>query len=286
MCLAIFKKSNAVIPENHLKNGFENNNDGAGIAYPDGNGKVIVKKGKWTWEQFLAEYNSVPKEKPMLIHFRWSTCGADGFENCHPFSMCDGKYAMIHNGHISIKLHENKSDTATFAELVLEPLLKRGVSPAVPALSFLVEQFIGNGNKIAIMDGEGEVTIYNEDKGVWEDNNNIWYSNTGYKYVKVVRGYLGNSHFTENEYEYGTGKKKHGSNENGNVRTENTSETTESDVCREFSEEIELEIKFCMDELSFSRKQAIDYLLYEGVLEKDEEGKVKESESNHSVMGM
>lgn len=284
MCVAIVRRSNAVIPENYLRNSYEGNGDGSGIAYPD-NGKVVVKKGKWTWEQFLAEYNNIPKEKPMLVHFRWETCGENSEANCHPFSLCDGKYAMIHNGHISIKLHENKSDTATFAELVLEPLLKRGIAPAVPALSFLVEQFIGVNNKIAIMDSEGEVTIYNEEKGIWEDNNNVWYSNTGYKYAKVVRGYLGNSHFTENEWETGS-KKKHGSNENGSESNGNTCGIAETDACKEFSDEIELEIRFCMDELSFTRNQAIDYLLYEGVLEKDEEGKVKESNSNHSVMGM
>jgi len=292
MCLAIYKKADGIIPENHLKNGYESNPDGAGIAFPDGNGKVIVKKGMWTFEQFMAEYNQV-KDKALLIHFRWSTCGKDGDVNCHPFSLNDEKHALIHNGHIAIKLHQDKSDTATFAHLVIEPLLKAGLSPAKPALVFLIEQTIGSGNKVAIMGADGEAVIYNAEKGNWEDNNKVWYSNTGYKDARI---YSTNKHinsYTEEDWKdwYDKDKKKQGNNGSNTESSSNASREsvkpheTVNDADK-FSEEIELEIHFCMDELSFTRQQAIDYLIYEGVLVKDDAGNVQESTSNHSVMGM
>lgn len=205
MCLAIFKPAKAVISTEHLLNGYQSNSDGCGFVYPE-DGKLHIVKGLFKFKEFLDLYRE-KEEYPMLIHFRWATHGDANFINCHPFSVCDGKFALIHNGviHICQSIPE-LSDTGNFAKLVMEPLLKDGVHPSKPAFRFLVENAIGNGNKVALMSSNGNVTIYNEDEGCHEaaidgegrpllmtvrmgkDTKRIpaqvWYSNTCYKNIR------------------------------------------------------------------------------------------------------
>ena len=200
MCLAIYKPSKAVIPKEWLENGHEHNGDGCGFCYSEG-GKLHVQKGMWSFDEFYKKYQE-KEHLAMLIHFRFGTHGGKNVLNCHPFTICDGKYALIHNGVIPIECTiKELSDTGNFAKLVMEPMLSSGVHPKKPSFFFLVEQAVGPGNKILLMDNNGEVTIYNEDAGEYEeafdkDNNvmlylrkdgtkhpiKIWFSNGGYKY--------------------------------------------------------------------------------------------------------
>lgn len=205
MCLAIFKPAKAVLSTEHLFNGYQSNSDGCGFVYCEDN-KLHIVKGLFKFKEFLDLYRE-KEEFPMLIHFRWATHGNTNLINCHPFSMCDGKFAMIHNGVIHIcQTIQELSDTGNFAKLVLEPLLKEGIHPSKPSFRFLVENAIGNGNKIALMSSNGNVTIYNEDEGQHEpalDKDgrqllmtirqggetkkvpaHVWYSNACYKVVR------------------------------------------------------------------------------------------------------
>ena len=201
MCLAIYKPARAVIPVHHLENGYEGNPMGCGFCWPDG-GKVKIVKGMYSFKEFLALYKDIEaRGTPMLIHFRMATHGGKNEFNCHPFSMANEKFALIHNGVIPIATSKDSSgremsDTHTFAALVMEPMLHAGINPKKPAFRFLVEQTVGNGNKICVMNAEGEVMIYNMSQGDFEDavdkdghelkiNGNvvkIWYSNCCYKY--------------------------------------------------------------------------------------------------------
>lgn len=217
MCLAIYKPAGAVIPEEHLENGYQINDDGCGFCYAE-NGKLHVVKGLLTFPDFLKQYRE-KEHLAMLIHFRMSThCGKNKL-NCHPFSICDGKYALIHNGVISIHCTiKELSDTGNFAKLVMEPMLKAGVHPRKPAFFFLVEQAIGSHNKVCLMDCNGDVTIYNEDSGEYENavdkdgneiiftgndgkkyNETVWYSNGGYKYSRRSRATTRRNHHDEYE---------------------------------------------------------------------------------------
>ena len=204
MCLAIHKPAKAIIPIDHLESGYEGNPHGCGFCYSE-NGKLHIVKGMLTFPQFYKQY----KEKEhlaMLIHFRWATHACKTALNCHPFSICNGKYALIHNGIIPIVCSMEKlSDTGNFAKLVMEPMLNAGIHPRKPSFFFLVEQALGEGNKVALMDWRGQVTIYNEDNGCYEYavdknkdeitflgkdgkryNERVWYSNSGYKAVRRV----------------------------------------------------------------------------------------------------
>lgn len=215
MCLAIYKPAGAVVPVEHLQNGHDHNDDGCGFCYSE-NGKLHIVKGMFSFDEFYKLYK--PKEHlPMLIHFRAGTHGGKNAMNCHPFSMCNGEYALIHNGvipiHCSIK---ELSDTGNFAKLVMEPMLKQNVNPTKPAFVFLVEQAIGRHNKVCLMNSKGLVMIYNEDEGEYEDAVDkdgkpmmvtkdeplkVWYSNSGYKWRSQYR-ISANNTATETEDEY------------------------------------------------------------------------------------
>lgn len=179
MCLAIFKPENKVCPKNHLKNGFAGNDDGAGFAIAKG-GKIEIYKGFFTFEEFWKAFKPF-QNFPAIIHFRYATHGSVGAGNCHPFPVGKNS-AMIHNGILNIQSDETNSDTANFANLVLNPILQSGIDENCPALRFLVESSIGRGNKICLLNGSGECQLFNEDAGMWE--NGVWYSNTGYKVEK------------------------------------------------------------------------------------------------------
>jgi len=127
---------------------------------------------------------------PYAIHFRKSTHGKKDENNCHPFLFNDGKLALIHNGVIPIKCSDDGfSDTWHFTHKVLEPMVKQyGVPIDDQALSWFIRVSIGT-DKVAVMDNKGEVVIFNEDKGNWEDTDGpdgkkgkVWYSNYSFRY--------------------------------------------------------------------------------------------------------
>lgn len=189
MCLAIFKPKGKTISREHLFNGFSKNADGAGIAYNTNDG-LVVQKGFFDFEKFYDAYRAQETRK-MLIHFRWKTHGDKNEFNCHPWKLevDDYQCALIHNGVLSIKSTDKMSDTGHFAHAWLFPLLKKH-SVAIwreHAFRLIIEDFIGRGNKIAIMDNKGNHAIWNEDEGFWD--NGVWYSNRDYLTGKTYYGH-------------------------------------------------------------------------------------------------
>jgi glutamine amidotransferase len=180
MCLAIYRPKGRTVSREQLANGFAANADGAGFAVAVG-GKVLIRKGFFDFESFysaLSEFDGVPAS----IHFRFATHGRKGKDNCHPFPLAGGKYALIHNGILNIQSTDDESDTAIFASRVLCPLLSSGLKPGSAALRYLVETSIGSGNKLVILDGKGAGHIFNESAGAWESG--VWFSNNGHKRIK------------------------------------------------------------------------------------------------------
>lgn len=179
MCLAIYKPAGAQLKEEYLRNGFSNHSDGAGLAWA-ADGVLNVKKGFFDVEELIKQFELI-KDYPCLIHFRKATHGTIDETNCHPFLFNDNKLALIHNGILPIKCSiDGLSDTAHFVIQVLEPMIKRNKVPINDgALSYLITTSIGT-DKIVIMDGEGKVYMFNEEKGKWDDG--VWYSNTSYNW--------------------------------------------------------------------------------------------------------
>lgn len=182
MCLAIFKPANKKVLKYQMENAFDSNDDGAGFAYPL-NGKVVIEKGFFKFADFWKAI--VPHmDKPMAIHFRWSTHGKVDETNCHPFKIND-ELAMIHNGVISgIDITDkDKSDTRTFVDDYVKPINKGNPRFIYTEYGKRTLQACIGSSKLVFINKKGKAVIVNETAGHW--NNDVWYSNDSYKQVKV-----------------------------------------------------------------------------------------------------
>ena len=195
MCIAIYKPAEKSITKDTLKTCFTNNPDGAGFSYINtdymGISRMKIKK-YMKFDDFWRAYSKaidIAPNSPFLIHFRIGTHGEKTTYNCHPFFV-NKELTFIHNGIISgVGTDKRKSDTQLFNDKVLKKLPKGWQYNE--GIQTLVESFIG-GSKLIMMDINGDVTIFNENKGVWD--NDCWYSNESYKprtpvvYAGVYRG--------------------------------------------------------------------------------------------------
>jgi hypothetical protein len=177
MCLAIYKPAGKRIEKNSLRSGFYGNNSGSGFAYV-ADGKLVVVKGLMSFKEFYEQYHALELNHAMMVHFRAATHGPVNDANCHPFTMCDGQFAMVHNGIFRIPMSNKAlSDTGNYCEQVLEPAIKDGTYKDVAKMQ--TNDVWGWGAYI-LMSAAGEVLIYNDKMGAFDDD--VWYSNQGYKY--------------------------------------------------------------------------------------------------------
>ena len=186
MCLAVYSPKRLLVKKDLLRNGFSANKDGAGFAFLE-DGRLIVKKGYFTFDEFWNVFSRTPKDSPVLIHFRKQTHGAKNEENCHPW-IIDDNHAMIHNGVIKQHSFSPKackiSDTGIFVEQILKPMFAQNSDAwKEPWAKALLESYIGIGNKMVIMSNTGNFVIFRASFGVWV--NNVWYSNDSYRSISV-----------------------------------------------------------------------------------------------------
>jgi hypothetical protein len=183
MCLIIYAPESATpIPDEWIDSGWQANSHGAGYMFATG-GKLVVRKPfyklKELKEAYATDHKQYGKVSAFVMHFRWSTHGTREVENVHPHILAGGDVGLVHNGILSDFTPPYKSemsDTAFFCSTVL-----MGRTP----LQLLSEEFaksledmIGTGNKLVLMDSDGNVTIPNLSQGVWDGN--CWLSNASY----------------------------------------------------------------------------------------------------------
>ena len=180
MCIAIVKPQGTEISDEYLKNCFDNNRDGAGIAYAK-DGKLYIIKGIFDKNTFIKAVRKAEKlaEGDMLIHCRISTSGKIDKSNCHPH-IVNNSVVMIHNGILDIDVPKKSkvSDTVIFIEKYLKKLKRDFVKDE--CIMNLIELAIGSNNKFAFLNNKGESFICNYKAGIVE--NGIWYSNDTYSY--------------------------------------------------------------------------------------------------------
>jgi len=179
MCLAIASKGKRV-PADYIKEAYSRNRDGAGFVYCH-DGEIVVEKGFFSVESLQEAYDKMPENVPHLLHFRLATAGKENADNCHPF-LISKHLAFIHNGIISdMRTCAEFSDTHYFNEDYLKPLLaKRYALIREDAFRAILSSFIGDYNKLAFLNKDGEIFIVNEDAGHWDETDEIWYSNRSY----------------------------------------------------------------------------------------------------------
>lgn len=180
MCIAILKTKKGTITDEELRNCFNSNPDGAGIAYTLNNELKIIK-GMFNVKDFIETVRMAEKicDNNMLIHCRIGTSGTkDGF-NTHPFEV-NKNVALIHNGILDIDVPKDskKNDTQIFIDKYLKGF-STGALLHNETLHKLIKDMIGNNNKFVLMDNRGYYKIINEKAGHWK--NNVWFSNDSYK---------------------------------------------------------------------------------------------------------
>lgn len=195
MCLLIYKNANIIIPEEHLKEAFDNNSHGAGFTVrmvnDDGTSYLHRERGFFKYDDFIEAYRPFASHQG-IVHFRLATAGLKNEENCHPFEVTPDLH-MGHNGIISIAQSVSKdySDTWHYNELVCKPVydLNNDGFWTCNALHFLLDQSIGS-SKLAFLHADGRYLLINEKAGHWDDKKNpqIWYSNDSYE-VPRYRSY-------------------------------------------------------------------------------------------------
>jgi predicted glutamine amidotransferase len=188
MCIAIYKPADKLISKETLEECFIHNPHGAGFMYVE-NKSLKVKKGFFTFAEFWDAYQPYQSLKS-VIHFRIKTHGDVLKENCHPFNVTKN-LGFVHNGIISGFGSDKVSDTREFNRLVMQPLVAKWGKLALfeEPVQELLESRISY-SKLIFLDSNNNETIFNEEKGVWDDE--VWYSNTSYKprVVAVLAPYV------------------------------------------------------------------------------------------------
>ncbi|MAS82795.1 MAG: hypothetical protein CMF45_08900 [Legionellales bacterium] len=179
MCLAIYKPKGEEVAKDRLRNAFNRNPHGAGFTFAEGEGKVHIRKGFFTFDQFWKAYSKANKpNRSFLIHFRWATKGKKTKGNCHPFRLTK-THAMIHNGTIDrVLLKDGGSDSANFAKRILAPIVKSHPNFIYTTHGQKIVNLAIGASKVAVMNSAGNAVIFNEHKGHWDSG--VWYSNDTY----------------------------------------------------------------------------------------------------------
>jgi len=182
MCIIVAKPRGKAIKKEIYENCFANNPDGAGFIVRERSGELLMKKGFFKFQDFWEAFQE-HQSKQAIIHFRIKTHGDLSEENCHPFWVKENELAFAHNGVISISSENNlkMSDTWHFNTKVLQHLHEK-LGPnfiADPVIQELITSYI-SWSKLAFLNTEGNMLIFNKSKGDEEDG--VWYSNSSYKW--------------------------------------------------------------------------------------------------------
>lgn len=177
MCLIVWNPEGKFLNKEKMKNAHENNPHGFGIMWAE-NGEVKIDKGVHEFD-YIWETIKNFKDHSFALHFRYRTHGPKTDELCHPFSVIEGKLAMMHNGIMrQYGGIPEKSDSQVFTEKLHDWLVKNEIDHQEifsPEIMKQFEELIGNSNKLLFMKEDGEVVFANEQQGDWV--NGIWYSN-------------------------------------------------------------------------------------------------------------
>lgn len=148
MCVIIYKPAGVDMPSFALLYKARSRNPhGCGLCSP-----TVTYKGL-SFISFLKALKRVPKEEPLLIHFRYATHGSVKRSNCHPFYDSEIGTHFMHNGMLyGIQSYQDKTDSEFAFEHFLQPVIKE-YSLQSEELGMEVDNIIGY-SKFAFMQGE------------------------------------------------------------------------------------------------------------------------------------
>lgn len=151
-------------------------------------GVLIIRKPFYKLAELLtayaADHAQYGKGSAFVVHLRYSTHGDKGESNVHPHSLADGTVGLVHNGilHDFSSYNSPESDTVRFCNSVL---VARSAEQLVSKeFGDIMGKMIDYGNKFILLDCNGNVSIVNEECGLWDGQR--WYSNSGYLPAKPI----------------------------------------------------------------------------------------------------
>jgi predicted glutamine amidotransferase len=136
MCVIAVKSENVKISYETVSKMWQANPNGAGLAYFDVDGRVVVNKGFMKLRQAWEAINRL-QDKEIVIHFRYATHGRVSPQQTHPFAIThrilDAKAyksdktfhsVIFHNGVLPIYGNKEFSDTLDFITSTLVDIPK------------------------------------------------------------------------------------------------------------------------------------------------------------------
>lgn len=203
MCLIIFapKNKRTRISKATLEQAFFKNDDGAGMAYMN-NGQLQISKAYTTFDTFYKAYKNIRTlvlNGPLLIHFRWATCGPNNHTNTQPLNINTGSLVMAHNGVFS-SLSDKASEVSD--SVVLARLIRRmkWTLPLSKAQGEMLQALCDDSSKLVFVNNAGKYAIINEKLGAWHRGS--WYSDNGDIYKSSTDNVRYNRHYKDNDYNY------------------------------------------------------------------------------------
>lgn len=197
MCIiAIFK--NGKRPDRAtIKRMMATNRDGVGIAWNTGK-QVYFHKGYTTAEQvekMLSNIESVGGVRDIVFHARIGTSGGVSAEKCHPYPLtgcaehinrttyAGGAPVVFHNGVFSIDIENGLNDSQTFIKNMLYPIYKNDPKGLYKGKYDRLIEMAVRGSRLVIMYPDG----WRAYGSGWQEEEEAWYSNSGYKAYTPTR---------------------------------------------------------------------------------------------------
>ena len=176
MCLILHHPAGHTVSRRDFADISDRNPDGFGLMTAHG-GTLHTARTIGDIEQAYALYNQFAAGRAAVLHWRYATHGAVTLDNAHPFTLTRD-IAFVHNGMLSCGTpDEEASDTAHLARVLLAPIARDNPAALFDAdTRAVLSPLIGAGNKLAVMDNHGRVSIFNRAAGV--EYRGRWYSNT------------------------------------------------------------------------------------------------------------
>lgn len=178
MCILIAKqRESRKMTEQEIRNSANANPDGFGIAFVLDTPQINVYK-TFNVSEIIEINNSLPDDAAVLYHFRIATHGSVSLANCHPFLDEKLGVAFAHNGILSVKSHEDMTDSETAFRYLLSPHLRDNMDILQnDDLDIAVESIIGT-SKFAFINESGDVKTY----GQFIIDDGLLFSNSSYQY--------------------------------------------------------------------------------------------------------
>lgn len=212
MCVIVVKPKGEDMPSmSTLFECWEQNPDGAGLMFNDGN-NVRIEKGFMSWQAFERRIEKLVKHtdvesKTIVFHFRIATHGEVSRECCHPFPLttnlneirrckCVTNMGIAHNGIIQGRNTDKlKSDTMDYIMNVVAPMYAEMGDRFIESkhVRKVIENTI-NGSRMVFLKPNGEYYLI----GSWSVDEGCFFSNL---YHKSYRQWYNYNMYDDTDYE-------------------------------------------------------------------------------------